>query len=101
MKIRVEKIIEKFGNMCKDKVYNYLKKVNYMYKKTFLYQERDEGKRKEVIQKVAEINEENLVFIDESGIEDNEFYEYGWSRRGKGLFAEKPGYKGRNNWSPK
>jgi len=35
MKIRVEKIIEKFGNMCKDKVYNHLKKVNYMYKKNF------------------------------------------------------------------
>lgn len=31
--------------MCKDKAYNYLKKVNYTYK-TFLYQERDEEKRK-------------------------------------------------------
>lgn len=33
--ITVEKIIEKFGNMCKDTVYNYLKKVNYTYKKNF------------------------------------------------------------------
>ncbi|KLT22430.1 hypothetical protein wVul_0795 [Wolbachia endosymbiont of Armadillidium vulgare str. wVulC] len=27
--------IEEFGNMCKDTVYNYLKKVNYRYKKNF------------------------------------------------------------------
>ncbi|WP_174133447.1 IS630 transposase-related protein [Wolbachia endosymbiont of Atemnus politus] len=33
--ITVEKIIEKFGNMCKDTVCNYLKKVNYTYKKNF------------------------------------------------------------------
>lgn len=33
--------------MCKETAYNYLKKAGYTYKKTFLYQERDEGKRKE------------------------------------------------------
>ncbi len=33
--ITVEKIIEKFGNMCKNTVYNYLKKANYTYKKNF------------------------------------------------------------------
>ncbi|NSM56753.1 hypothetical protein HET73_04965 [Wolbachia endosymbiont of Atemnus politus] len=43
--------------------------------------------------KVGEIKKENLIFIDESGIEDNRFYEYGWSQKGKMLFVEKPGYK--------
>ncbi|WP_237342968.1 IS630 family transposase [Wolbachia endosymbiont of Folsomia candida] len=62
-------------------------------KKTFLYQERDEGKRKEFKEKVAKINKENLVFIDESGIDDNEFYAYGWAPKGKRLFAEKPAFK--------
>ncbi len=57
-------------------------------KKTFLYRERDKEKRKEFIKKVEEINKENLIYIDESGIEDNEFYEYGWSQRGKRLFAQ-------------
>ncbi|AZU37880.1 hypothetical protein BBB02_05375 [Wolbachia endosymbiont of Bemisia tabaci] len=38
--------------------------------------------------KKKEINKENLIYIDESGIEDNEFYEYGWSQRGKRLFAQ-------------
>ncbi|MBD0392205.1 IS630 family transposase [Wolbachia endosymbiont of Pentalonia nigronervosa] len=62
-------------------------------KKTFLYQERDEKKRKEFTAKVAEIKEENLVFIDESGIDDNEFYAYGWAPKGKRLFAEKHAFK--------
>ncbi|MFL3877207.1 hypothetical protein wTkk_001142 [Wolbachia endosymbiont of Trichogramma kaykai] len=33
--IRIEKIIEEFGNMCRSTVYNYLSKVNYTYKKLF------------------------------------------------------------------
>lgn len=33
--VTVEKIIDKFGNMCKNTVYNYLNKVNYTYKKNF------------------------------------------------------------------
>jgi len=33
--ITIEKIIVEFGNMCKNTVYNYLKKVNYTYKKNF------------------------------------------------------------------
>ncbi|CCE77837.1 MULTISPECIES: hypothetical protein [Wolbachia] len=35
MDIRIEKIIEEFGNMCRNTVYNYLSKVNYTYKKNF------------------------------------------------------------------
>lgn len=31
--VTVDKIIEKFGNMCKNTVYNYFKKVGYTYKK--------------------------------------------------------------------
>ncbi|BET39342.1 hypothetical protein [Spiroplasma ixodetis] len=33
---------------------------------------------------------EDLVYIDESGIDDNEFYKYGWSEKGKRLFDNKP-----------
>ncbi|MGL9725190.1 MAG: hypothetical protein ACR5KV_00060 [Wolbachia sp.] len=47
--------------MCKEIAYNYLKKLDIHIKKTFLYQERDEGKRKEFKEKLAKINEENLV----------------------------------------
>ena len=31
--VTVDKIIEKFGKMCKNTAYNYLKKVGYTYKK--------------------------------------------------------------------
>ncbi|BET37840.1 IS630 family transposase [Spiroplasma ixodetis] len=36
---------------------------------------------------------EYLVYIDESGIDDNEFYKYGWSEKCKRLFDNKPAYK--------
>ncbi|XGA08203.1 MAG: hypothetical protein U0X86_000393 [Wolbachia endosymbiont of Xenopsylla cheopis] len=64
--------------MCKETAYNYLKKAGYTYKKTFLYQERDEVKNSK-----TKINKENLIFIDESGIDDNEFYAYGWAQKGR------------------
>ncbi|MCM1002345.1 transposase [Wolbachia pipientis] len=41
------------------------------------------------------MKEEDLVFIDESGIEDNDFYTYGWALKGNRLFADKPGFKRR------
>ncbi|WP_375316422.1 hypothetical protein [Wolbachia endosymbiont (group A) of Colletes cunicularius] len=28
-----------------------------------------------------------MIFIDDSGVEDNRFYEYGWSQKGKRLFG--------------
>ncbi|BET37624.1 transposase [Spiroplasma ixodetis] len=39
------------------------------------------------------MNEDLVLYIDESGIDDNEFYKYGWSEKGKILFDNKPAYK--------
>lgn len=36
-----------------------------------------------------------MIFIDESGVEDNEFYGYVWAPKGKRLFGDKPGYERR------
>ncbi|BET37743.1 IS630 transposase-related protein [Spiroplasma ixodetis] len=33
--VTVQKVIEKFGDMTKETVYNYFKKLNYSYKKNF------------------------------------------------------------------
>ncbi|BET38331.1 IS630 transposase-related protein [Spiroplasma ixodetis] len=33
--VTVQKVIEKFGDMTKETVYNYFKKLNYTYKKNF------------------------------------------------------------------
>ncbi|SPR02668.1 IS630 family transposase [Orientia tsutsugamushi] len=38
--------------------------------------------RNEFIEKIKQISKENLVFIDELGIEDNACREYGWSIEG-------------------
>ncbi|BET39669.1 hypothetical protein SAP269_22580 (plasmid) [Spiroplasma ixodetis] len=76
-------MIEKFGDMTKETVYNYFKKLNYTYKKTFLYEQRDKNKQEDFLKEIAKIMNEDLVYIDESGIDDNEFYKYGWSEKGK------------------
>ena len=39
--VTVDKIIEKFGNMCKETAYNYLKKAGYTYKKKPFFIKRE------------------------------------------------------------
>ncbi|SPR14594.1 IS630 family transposase [Orientia tsutsugamushi] len=51
--------------------------LGYTYKKTHFHPKRDIVLRNEFIEKVKQISKENLVFIDESGIEDNACREYG------------------------
>lgn len=36
---------------------------------------------------------EDLVRIDKTRIDDNQFYKYGWSKKGKRLFDNKAAYK--------
>ncbi|KJV87342.1 IS630 family transposase [Orientia tsutsugamushi] len=45
--------------------------------------------RDEFIEKIKQISKENLVFIDESGIEDNACREYGWSIKGTRCYGNK------------
>ncbi|BET38985.1 transposase [Spiroplasma ixodetis] len=91
--VTVQKVIEKFGDMTKETVYNYFKKLNYTYKKTFLYEQKDKNKQEDFLKEIAKIMNEDLVYIDESGIDYNEFYKYGWSEKGKRLFDNKAAYK--------
>ncbi len=49
----------------------------------------DLGLRSEFIEKIKFITKEKLVFIDESGIEDNACREYGWSRLWQRCYGEK------------
>jgi hypothetical protein len=74
--------------MCKGSVQ--LPQKSKLNIKIFFCEERNKEKRKKFISK---LKLEDLVFIDESGIEDNEFYTYGLGPRGKRLFADKPGFK--------
>ncbi len=45
--------------------------------------------RNEFIEKIKVIPKDKLVFIDESGIEDNATIEYGWSKQGTRCYGEK------------
>ncbi|KJV51388.1 putative transposase [Orientia tsutsugamushi str. Gilliam] len=45
--------------------------------------------RDEFIEKIKQISKENLVFIDESRIEDNACREYGWSIKGTRCYGNK------------
>lgn len=53
--------------------------------------EADEVKRSEYLEKIKDISPENLVYIDESGIDLNMAQERAWARRGEEIPAKKSG----------
>lgn len=53
--------------------------------------EADDKKRSEYLEKIKEIDEDKLVYIDESGIDNNISKDYGWSKRGQPIKAKKSG----------
>jgi transposase len=63
----------------------------YGKKKVFDYKERDEEKRAQYVAELEKINPEDIVYVDESGIDNNEAYPYGWALRGQRLHDTKPG----------
>src|SRR5687767_4894506 len=54
-----------------------------------MHPKRDDGARNEFIEKVTNIAREELVFIDESGIEDNACPLYGWSLKGSRCYGKR------------
>ena len=46
------------------------------YKKETAYTQRDEVKRKEHLEKISELDNDRLVFIDETGTDDNIYIKY-------------------------
>ena len=68
-----------------------LKKWLYKKKKTYGYRERDEDKRKKFLAKIRDKRPEQLVYIDESGMDNREDYGYGWNELGKRYYDLKSG----------
>lgn len=62
-------------------------------KKTTLYKERDEDKRREFKKHLEKIDPKSLVYIDEAGMDNRLFREYGRALRGKKIYGEIPGKK--------
>lgn len=54
-----------------------------------MHPKRDDGVRNDFIARIKTISKEDLVFMDESGIEDNACLEYGYSLRGKRYYDKK------------
>lgn len=60
-------------------------------KKTYGYRERDEEKRQKFIVKISNKKPEERVYIDESGIDNQDDYSYGWNEKGQRFYALKSG----------
>ncbi|NDE05483.1 MAG: hypothetical protein EB003_12705, partial [Flavobacteriia bacterium] len=56
---------------------------------TFIHPKRNEIAREKFIKKLEEIDKEQIVYLDESGIEDNACLDYGWSLKGSRCYDKK------------
>jgi transposase len=68
-----------------------LAKIGFTRKKTFGYQERDPQKRAEFLSEISDIAPEDIVYADESGMDERDQYEYGYNECGKRFHALKTG----------
>ena len=57
--------------------------MGLLEKKTYGYRERNEEERQKFILKISQKKIEELVYVDESGIDNREDYGYGWNEKGK------------------
>ncbi|MGI0496987.1 IS630 family transposase [Limnospira platensis CENA597] len=60
-------------------------------KKTVAYLERSPEARQEFQAKLAQYASKNRIFIDESGIDNRETYDYGWCEKGQRFIGNRPG----------
>lgn len=62
-------------------------------KKTYGYRERDEGKRQQFIEHLAEVDPSQVVYLDEAGVDNTEDYAYGYCPRSERFHALKLGHR--------
>ena len=55
------------------------------------FQERDEVKRKAFIAHLSSVATAQIVYLDESGMDSRDQYDYGWNERGQRFHALKSG----------
>ncbi len=65
----------------------------FLIKKEPKYKERKEVERKAFLDELSTIDPKDLVYIDESGVDNNIVPQYGWSEIGTRSYAEQPGFK--------
>ena len=60
-------------------------------KKTYGYVERDEERRREFRLKLTHYHPRDLIYLDETGMDERDRYDYGWSPKGIPILDLKPG----------
>ncbi|WP_341764110.1 palindromic element RPE1 domain-containing protein [Candidatus Tisiphia endosymbiont of Beris chalybata] len=86
----IKEIVELMPNRASSStIKRALKSFNYTYKKTFYHPKRDIVAREKFWEEITQIPPEKLVYLDESGIEDNACPLYGWSLRGARCYGNK------------
>jgi len=63
----------------------------YSKKKTYGYQERDEAKRQAFVEQLSTLSSSQIVYVDESGMDNRDQYAYGWNEKGQRFHALKSG----------
>ena len=87
----LNEIAEHFG-VTSPAIHAAMKRLNITRKKkSLLYKERSEEKRQNYLDIIEPINPEDLLFVDESGIDSFLHREYARSERGVPVLAEKSG----------
>ena len=61
-------------------------------KKTYNYLERDQKARTEFMAKLPLYQPKQLIYMDESEIDSNESFPYGWCEPGQRFYAQRPGF---------
>ena len=69
-----------------------LKQLGITYKKTFLYEERDEEKRNQFIEKINQNETQPIVYMDECGINNKLRNDYGRALRGVKIIGSTQGH---------
>jgi len=85
-------IAQLWGNsLTQQNVSDGMKKLGITRKKTYGYRERDEEKRKQFIERINQIDQSKIVYVDEAGFDNQDDYPYGYSPKGTRCYALKSG----------
>lgn len=68
-----------------------LKKLGYTRKKTYAYEERCEEARAQFLNQLVNYEAKQLIYMDESGMNNNESSAYRWYKEGKRYHDTRPG----------
>lgn len=61
-------------------------------KKSKTYSDRDENKRAAYLTEIQKLNPKRIVYVDESGMNDNDFYPYAYAPIGERYYEARTGY---------